>query len=60
MTALDADLLLAADAAWRPGHGELADAAWTAPTVTALSAAGVLAGEEIVRAFGRAVATLAV
>ncbi|MGW7438358.1 HAD family hydrolase [Streptomyces sp. NPDC054849] len=50
---LDADLLLAADAAWRPGHGELADAAWTAPTVTALTTAGVLAGEEILRAFTR-------
>ncbi|WP_327131904.1 HAD family hydrolase [Streptomyces sp. NBC_01343] len=53
---LDADLLLAADAAWRPGHGELADTGWTAPTVTALAAAGVLAGEEIVRAFAAAVA----
>ncbi|MFI5638911.1 HAD family hydrolase [Streptomyces goshikiensis] len=50
---LDADLLLAADRAWRPGHGELADAGWTAPNVTALTKAGVLAGEEIVRAFGR-------
>ncbi|KOU25047.1 HAD superfamily hydrolase [Streptomyces sp. WM6349] len=50
---LDADLLLAADAAWRPGHGELADAAWTAPSVTALAETGVLAGEEIVRAFAR-------
>ncbi|MEU9254233.1 HAD family hydrolase [Streptomyces sp. NPDC048270] len=51
---LDADLLLAADAAWRPGHGELADAQWHAPNVTALATAGVLAGEEILRAFGRA------
>ncbi|MFD4240740.1 HAD family hydrolase [Streptomyces sp. NPDC058525] len=51
---LDADLLLAADAAWRPGHGELADAQWHAPNVKALAAAGVLAGEEIVREFGRA------
>ncbi|MEU9084530.1 HAD family hydrolase [Streptomyces sp. NPDC048357] len=50
---LDADLLLAADAGWRPGHGELADAAWTAPSVTALTTAGVLAGEEILRAFTR-------
>lgn len=50
---LDADLLLAADAAWRPGHGELADSAWTAPNVTALAEAGVLAGEEIVRALAR-------
>ncbi|WP_037633777.1 hypothetical protein [Streptomyces katrae] len=53
---LDADLLLAADAAWRPGHGELADAGWSAPTVTPLTMAGVLAGEEIVRAFAHAVA----
>lgn len=50
---LDADLLLAADAGWRPGHGELADADWTAPHVTSLTQAGVLAGEEIVRAFTR-------
>ncbi|WP_372458249.1 HAD family hydrolase [Streptomyces sichuanensis] len=48
---LDADLLLAADRAWRPGHGELADAGWTAPHVTALPVRGVAAGEEIVRAF---------
>ncbi|MET9464202.1 HAD family hydrolase [Streptomyces sp. NPDC006544] len=55
---LDADLLLAADAGWRPGHGELADAGWTAPHVTALGLAGVLAGEEIVRAFTREAARL--
>ncbi|MER7584572.1 HAD family hydrolase [Kitasatospora sp. NPDC097691] len=48
---LDADLLLAADAAWRPGHGELADSGWTAPGVTALEQVGVTAGEEIVRRF---------
>ncbi|WP_030910277.1 hypothetical protein [Streptomyces sp. NRRL F-5126] len=48
---LDADLLAAADLAWRPGHGELAEAGWTAPGVTALATAGVLAGEEILRAF---------
>ncbi|MBV2153828.1 HAD family hydrolase [Kitasatospora sp. SUK 42] len=48
---LDADLLLAADAAWRPGHGELADSGWTAPGVTALAETGVAAGEEIVRRF---------
>ncbi|MGW6710567.1 HAD family hydrolase [Streptomyces sp. NPDC054956] len=55
---LDADLLLAADRGWRPGHGELADAGWTAPHVTALTEAGVLAGEEIVRAFAREAAGL--
>ncbi|GHF43531.1 HAD family hydrolase [Streptomyces morookaense] len=51
---LDADLLLAADLAWRPGHGELADLDWTAPHVTALAARGVTAGEEIARAFAAA------
>ncbi|GHB38759.1 hypothetical protein GCM10010347_05290 [Streptomyces cirratus] len=55
---LDADLLLAADRGWRPGHGELADAGWTAGSVTALAKAGVLAGEEIVRAFRRVVGEL--
>ncbi|QHC21280.1 HAD family hydrolase [Streptomyces sp. GS7] len=48
---LDADLLLAADRGWRPGHGELAAAGWQAPHVTALEARGAAAGEEIVRAF---------
>lgn len=46
---LDADLLLAADAGCRPGHGELADTGWRAPHVTALAQRGVEAGEEIVR-----------
>ncbi|MFJ4875532.1 HAD family hydrolase [Streptomyces sp. NPDC088745] len=48
---LDADLLLAADRGWRPGHGELADEGWSAPHVTALEEAGVAAGEEILRRF---------
>ncbi|MGW2069559.1 HAD family hydrolase [Streptomyces sp. NPDC001953] len=48
---LDADLLLAADRGWRPGHGELADAEWTAPGITALPERGVLAGERILREF---------
>ncbi|AOR34590.1 HAD family hydrolase [Streptomyces fodineus] len=52
---LDADLLLAADRGWRPGHGELADAGWTAPEIAALPERGVLAGERIVREFLRAV-----
>ncbi|WP_431044645.1 HAD family hydrolase [Streptomyces sp. P1-3] len=47
---LDADLLLAADHGWRPGHGELADAGWTAPQVTAVPERGAAAGEAIVRA----------
>ncbi|MDT0435029.1 MULTISPECIES: HAD family hydrolase [Streptomyces] len=48
---LDADLLAATDRAWRPGHGELAEAEWTARGVTALAERGVLAGEGILRAF---------
>ncbi|WP_030238925.1 MULTISPECIES: hypothetical protein [unclassified Streptomyces] len=46
---LDADLLLAADQGWRPGHGELADSGWTAPAIKALPERGVLAGERILR-----------
>ncbi|KES04789.1 hypothetical protein BU52_23445 [Streptomyces toyocaensis] len=52
---LDADLLLAADRGWRPGHGELADAAWTAPAIRALPERGVLAGERILRELLRTV-----
>ncbi|QKW10706.1 HAD family hydrolase [Streptomyces sp. NA04227] len=48
---LDADLLLAADLAWRPGHGELADEGWTAPNLTVLPETGVAAGERILRHF---------
>ncbi|MFF1839674.1 HAD family hydrolase [Streptomyces sp. NPDC058231] len=48
---LDADLLLAADRAWRPGHGELADTDWSAPHIDVLAERGVLAGEEILRRF---------
>jgi hypothetical protein len=46
---LDADLLLAADHAWRPGHGELAETGWSAPRLTALAERGVVAGERILR-----------
>ncbi|MDG9714690.1 HAD family hydrolase [Streptomyces sp. DH10] len=53
---LDADLLLAADQGWRPGHGELADSDWTAPAVRALPERGVLAGERILRELLRAAA----
>ncbi|MFK4116947.1 HAD family hydrolase [Streptomyces longwoodensis] len=52
---LDADLLLAVDRGWRPGHGELAEAEWTAPGVTALPERGVAAGERILREFLRSV-----
>ncbi|MFH0518872.1 HAD family hydrolase [Streptomyces sp. M41] len=51
---LDADLLLAADRGWRPGHGELADSDWSAPAVRALPERGVLAGERILREFLKA------
>lgn len=54
---LDADLLLAADAGWTPGHGELADSGWTAPHVTPLGTVGVAAGEEILRHMLRRVAS---
>jgi citrate lyase beta subunit len=46
---LDADLLLAADAGWRPGHGELTEVGWSAPHITGLTTTGVAAGEEILR-----------
>ena len=45
---LDIDLLLAADAAVRPAHGELHDTGFTAPHVEVTAASGVLAGEELV------------
>ncbi|WP_327297899.1 MULTISPECIES: HAD family hydrolase [unclassified Streptomyces] len=51
---LDADLLLAADRGWRPAHGELADAGWSAPHVEVTAGRGVAAGEEILREFTRA------
>ncbi|MFJ6082361.1 HAD family hydrolase [Streptomyces sp. NPDC092369] len=51
---LDADLLLAADRGWRPGHGELAETEFAAPGITALPERGVLAGERILREFLKA------
>ncbi|UED86684.1 HAD family hydrolase [Streptomyces profundus] len=48
---LDADLLLAADLAWRPGHGELATGGWSADHVVELPDRGVGCGETILRAF---------
>ncbi|OEJ96444.1 HAD family hydrolase [Streptomyces thermolilacinus] len=56
---LDADLLLAADRAWRPGHGELADTDWRAGHVEVLADRGVAAGEEILRRFLAAARTAA-
>ncbi|NUR42825.1 MAG: HAD family hydrolase, partial [Streptomyces sp.] len=37
-----------------PGHGELADEGFAAPTITALPERGVLAGERILREFLKA------
>jgi hypothetical protein len=48
---LDVDLLLAADRAIRPAHGELHELGWSAPTVACTTAAGAAAGEEIVAWF---------
>ncbi|MEI4271844.1 HAD family hydrolase [Klenkia sp. LSe6-5] len=48
---LDTDLLERATLAVRPGHGELADAGWTRPHVTALTTRGIAAGEEILAWF---------
>ncbi|OIK26790.1 hypothetical protein [Streptomyces malaysiense] len=56
---LDADLLLAADRGWRPGHGELADTGWLAPRISALPERGVLAGERVLREFLNATRTAA-
>ena len=44
---LDVDLLLAADLAIHPRHGELYEQGWSAPRVRCTEAAGELAGEEI-------------
>jgi hydroxymethylpyrimidine pyrophosphatase-like HAD family hydrolase len=52
---LDADLLLAADRGWRPGHGELAETGWSADHIDVLEERGVAAGEEILRRFSSAV-----
>lgn len=48
---LDIDLLLQADLGIHPAHGELHETGWSAPNVVATAAAGVRAGEEIVRWF---------
>ena len=44
---LDVDLLLAAERAWRPGHGELLRSGWDGPGVVLVDATGAAAGEEI-------------
>lgn len=44
---LDIDLLAMADRGVHPGHGEIAESGWSAPTVDALTSTGLRAGEEI-------------
>ena len=48
---LDVDLLLAADLAIHPRHGELYDQGWSARTASTTAASGILAGEQIVNWF---------
>jgi len=52
---LDADLLLAAAAAWRPHHGELLRSGWDGPGVVLVEEAGAAAGERIAEHLLRAV-----
>lgn len=47
--ALDAGFLSMADAAIRPPHGELAETGWQSTNLRVAAAAGVLAGEEMLR-----------
>ncbi|NEK58812.1 sucrose-6-phosphate hydrolase [Geodermatophilus sabuli] len=48
---LDAPMLVAADEAIRPAHGELHEQGWSAGGVAVTAASGALAGEEILRWF---------
>jgi hypothetical protein len=54
---LDEDLLLAADRAIRPRHGELHEQNWTASNVVVTSAAGIAAATEIARWFSAGAAS---
>jgi hypothetical protein len=56
---LDRDLLDWADRGISPAHGELYRSGWAAPHVERTTAAGVLAGQQIVEWFTRQVAELA-
>jgi hypothetical protein len=53
---LDTDLLLHSDLGIHPRHGELFETGWSAPNVVATDAAGVRAGEQIVRWFAETAA----
>jgi hypothetical protein len=55
---LDRDLLDYADRGIHPAHGELYSSGWSAPHVERTTAAGVLAGQQIVEWFTRQVAEL--
>lgn len=52
--ALDGDMLVAADRAIRPRHGELEELGWRHPNLTVTAAAGIRAGEEILDWFAAA------
>jgi hypothetical protein len=52
---LDAPVLLAADVALRPAHGELHESSFAGPSLRVVSA-GIRGGEEILRAFAEVVA----
>ncbi|KJE21541.1 hypothetical protein FF36_04115 [Frankia torreyi] len=47
---LDIPMLLAADAAVRPAHGELHELGWSAPNVAVTADAGAVAGEQVLAA----------
>jgi hypothetical protein len=57
---LDIDLLLHADRAIHPRHGELYESGWSAPNVVQTAAAGVRAGQEIVEWLAGAVSDVSV
>jgi hypothetical protein len=55
---LDARMLEQADIAFRPAHGELHEADFTRANLTVTTAAGILAGEELLERVAREVARL--
>lgn len=56
---LDVDMLLAADRAVHPRHGELFEQGWSAPGVGCTRASGAVAGQEIIDWFGAQLPTRA-
>ncbi|HEX9229907.1 MAG TPA: HAD family hydrolase [Arthrobacter sp.] len=55
---LDKGMLEAADSAYRPAHGELAEQGWLAPHLTVTVARGIRAGEEILQSVTRTAMTV--